>query len=113
MSVEITAPIWKKSSHKGSALLLLLYLGDCAHDDGTGIYPSVKSMAKKTRLEVRSCQYLLQFLVDSEELIDTGMTARDTCRLVFMGGPMDDKLKHARDVNKMKNTENVDQEDHA
>jgi hypothetical protein len=48
-----------------------------------------------------------------EELIDTGMTARDTCRLVFMGGLMHDKLKHARDVNKMKNTENVDQEDHA
>jgi hypothetical protein len=48
-----------------------------------------------------------------EELIDTGMTAGDTCRLVFMGGLMHDKLKHARDVNKMKNTENVDQEDHA
>ena len=50
-----------------------------------------------------------------EELIDTGMTENglpETLAVVFQGGPCD-KLKHAGDVNEMKNTENVDQEDHA
>ena len=52
-----------------------------------------------------------------EKLIDTGMTENGLPEtlavLVFMGGPMHDKLKHAGDVNEMKNTENIDQEDHA
>jgi hypothetical protein len=31
----------------------------------------------------------------------------------FSGRTMHDKLKHAGDVNEMKNTENIDREDHA
>ena len=51
-----------------------------------------------------------------EELIDAGMTENglpEHLPFGFSGRTMHDKLKHAGDVNEMKNTENVDQEDHA
>jgi hypothetical protein len=49
-----------------------------------------------------------------EELIDTGeMVCQKPLPFGFSGRTMHDKLKHAGDVNEMKNTENVDQEDHA
>ena len=51
-----------------------------------------------------------------DELIDTGMTENglpETLAIWFFREDHDDKLKHAGDVNEMKNTENVDQEDHA
>ena len=45
---------------------------------------------------------------NSEELIDTGMTKiglPETLAVWFSGRTMHDKLKHAGDVNEMKNTE--------
>ena len=68
MSVHISSWVWKNSIHKGSPLLLLLFLADCAHDDGGGIYPSIATMVERTRLSERSVQYLLRFLESSGEI---------------------------------------------
>ena len=60
--------VWQRSTQKGSALLLLLAIADHAHDDGSGAYPSVPSLAKKVRMSERNTQYLLLKLEASGEL---------------------------------------------
>ena len=45
-------------------MLLLLAIADCAHDDGNGAYPSVASLASKTRLSERDVQYRLRELLE-------------------------------------------------
>jgi Helix-turn-helix domain len=42
--------------------LTLLALSDCARDDGSGAYPSVATLARKTSLSVRSIQTILRKL---------------------------------------------------
>lgn len=51
--------VWDNYPAGGSELLLALALADIGRDDGTSIYPSVRTMASKTRLSERSIQYLL------------------------------------------------------
>ena len=60
--------VWESSKQKGSSLLLLLAIADHAHDDGTGAYPSIDALAKKTRMSVRNTQYALRRLEASGEL---------------------------------------------
>lgn len=43
-------------------LLVLLVLGDHAHDDGTGAYPTVETIAKKARMTRRGAQLALRRL---------------------------------------------------
>jgi len=61
--------VWEESVHKGSALLLLLAIADHAHDDGTGSYPSIATLARKIRMSERQVYRLIDFLQDSGELI--------------------------------------------
>lgn len=60
--------VWERASVKGSALLLLLAIADHAHDDGTGAWPSQKTLAAKTRLSARQIRRLLEQLVSRGEL---------------------------------------------
>ena len=60
--------VWEHASVKGSALLLLLAIADHAHDDGTGAWPSQKTLATKTRLSVRQVRRLLEQLEARGEL---------------------------------------------
>ena len=62
MSIQVMSWVWENSPAKGSGLLLLLALADHAHDDGCGAWPSVKTLAFKTRLSERNVQYLLREL---------------------------------------------------
>lgn len=59
--------VWRSSRHKGSDLLLLLAIADFANDDGVA-YPSIKTLAAKTRLQIRNVQYRLRVLQKSQEL---------------------------------------------
>ena len=68
MSIKVMTHIWEHSQQKGSALLLLLAIADHAHDDGTGAYPSVESLATKSRMTPRNVQYVLRNLAASSEL---------------------------------------------
>jgi hypothetical protein len=68
MSIECMTRVWKHSKAKGSALLLLLAIADYAHDDGTGAYPGMKTLAAKTRMSERNVRYMVQELVGMGEL---------------------------------------------
>ncbi len=59
MSIRIMSLVWERSQHKGSELLLLLAIADNANDQGVA-YPSIRTLAKKTRLRERTVQYLLR-----------------------------------------------------
>ncbi len=67
LSVKIQADIWKHSKQKGSALLIMLAIGDFSDDEGMA-FPSVKTLASKTKLSERGVQYLLKQLEKSGEL---------------------------------------------
>ena len=68
MSIRVLNWVWANSAQKGSALLLLLAIADHAHDDGGGAYPSIQTLATKTRLTSRAVQVLLKKLEASGEL---------------------------------------------
>lgn len=61
--------VWEYSSHKGNALLLMLTIADHASDDGTNAYPSVRRLAKRTRMSERSVQRMIQECEASGELL--------------------------------------------
>jgi hypothetical protein len=78
VSVQASSFVWSNSKHKGSALLLLLFMADCAHEDGSSIFPSVATMAKQSRLSERNVQYVLRHLIKSGELIEEGVSEWQT-----------------------------------
>ena len=71
MSVKVMTMIWDRYPEGGGDMLLALALADHSHDDGTHIYPSVDSLAKKTRQSVRTVQYQLGRMKQSGWLIAT------------------------------------------
>ena len=68
MSVKVMSYIWEYSRQKGTPLLTLLALADWAHDDGTQAYPSIATLAKKTRMTTRNVQLVLRTLKEAGEL---------------------------------------------
>lgn len=68
MSIKVMSYVWEHSKHKGSELLTLLAIADCAHDDGTNAFPSIATLAKKTRMTARNTQMVIRKLTDSTEL---------------------------------------------
>lgn len=67
MSVQVMAEIWKYSKAGGSALLVLLAIGD--HTNGTGIaWPGIKHLAEKTKLSERQVRRVLRILEQTGEL---------------------------------------------
>ena len=53
----------------GGEMLLALALADHASDDGTRVFPSIRSLAVKTRQSERSVQYQLRKMEESEWLV--------------------------------------------
>ena len=68
MSVQTMAAVWKGSQHGGSALLMMLAIADFSDDKGIA-FPSVATLAEKTRMKVRNANYLLTELQRSGELV--------------------------------------------
>jgi len=78
MSNHIMTQIWERSQHKGRELLLLLAIADNANDQGTA-YPSLHTLAKKTRIARRHVIFLVKKLIRSGELrVDVGRGPRRT-----------------------------------
>ncbi len=73
--------VWEYSKAKGGELLLLLAIADHAHDDGKGSYPSVGSLAKKTRMSERQEQRNIQALAGSGDLVVTPNQGRNGTNL--------------------------------
>lgn len=63
--------IFDRYPNGGGEMLLALSLADHAHDNGTHIYPSVKSLAQKTRQSIRAVQYQLRGMLNAGWLILT------------------------------------------
>ena len=78
MSVRVIAIVWERSQHKASNLLVLLAMADFAHDDGTGVYPSVPTLAQKARISDRNVQYALRDLGASGEIESVGRSSFGT-----------------------------------
>jgi hypothetical protein len=68
MSVKVMGLVWERSRASGSDLLVLLAIADNAHDDGAGAWPSIDTLAFKTRLSRRNVQYVLKHLEALGEL---------------------------------------------
>lgn len=64
MSVRLMDRVWRHSLHSGTSLLVLLALADYANDDGTGIWPSYESIARKARISRRHAMRAIAHLCE-------------------------------------------------
>ena len=62
MSIKVTSEVWEHFTGSKGQLLTVLALADHAHDDGTHVFPSVASLARKTRQSERQVQRDLRAL---------------------------------------------------
>ena len=69
VSVKIMSLVFERYPNGGGEMLLALALADHAHDDGTRIFPSVATLASKTRQSRRTVQNQLHKMVDEGWLI--------------------------------------------
>lgn len=67
MSIRIMSQVWDRSKQTGSALLVLLAIADFANDQGLA-WPSYDTLAKKSRVSVRSVMRLVNKMVEDGEL---------------------------------------------
>jgi DNA-binding Lrp family transcriptional regulator len=65
--------VWEHSTQTLGARLVLLAIADYAHDDGTGAWPSVATLAKKVLMSPRNVQYALRKLEESGEIVREGL----------------------------------------
>jgi hypothetical protein len=65
MSIKVAIHVWERYPGGGSEMLLALALADYAHDDGNNIFPSVETLAKKTRQSERTVQKQLGIMRES------------------------------------------------
>jgi len=68
LSIKVSTAVWKKSRQGGGALLVLLAVADHADDEGRA-WPSVGTLAQRTRLTERQVRRILNTLVASGELV--------------------------------------------
>lgn len=68
MSVRVMSWLWEHSGARGADLLTLLAIGDCADDTGSNAWPSMSTLATKTRQDRRTVQRIIRRLADSGQL---------------------------------------------
>jgi hypothetical protein len=61
MCIRIMSLVWGSAPHCGNQLLVLLALADWANESGV-CWPSVATLAKKTKISKRSAQYIIRAL---------------------------------------------------
>ncbi|WP_082373157.1 helix-turn-helix domain-containing protein [Nocardia sp. NRRL S-836] len=65
MSIKVVTLVWEHAPAAGNELLLLLAIADQANDLGADAWPSVDTLARKTRLNKRTVQRLLRRLASA------------------------------------------------
>jgi len=83
------ARVWAESRQSGSALMMLLAIGDFANDEGWA-FPSVATLARKCRMTERNVNLVLARLAASGELEvhrNAGPRGSNRYRLVPQGAP--------------------------
>lgn len=68
MSVRVMTWVWEHSQSKSTDRLVLLAIADCAADDGSNAFPSMKKLTLKTGLTDRGVQRSIARLVALGEL---------------------------------------------
>ena len=68
MSIKAMTTVWDKSEQSGSSLLMLLAIADYAHDDGSNAWPSLSTLARKTRMSRRNAIRTIKKLEKAGEL---------------------------------------------
>lgn len=80
--------VWNHSPVGGNDLLTLLAIADNAADDGTNAWPSLATLARKTRLEDRSVRRIIRRLEQGQHvLVDVGAGPRGTNRYTVVMTP--------------------------
>lgn len=69
MSIKVMNWVWDRSPTKGTELLMLLAIADNAADDGSNAFPSVSTLARKTRLDERTVQRIVRKLARQDQLL--------------------------------------------
>ncbi|WP_027817091.1 helix-turn-helix domain-containing protein [Paraburkholderia bannensis] len=69
MSIKVMDKVWDRYPEGGGELNLALKLADYADDDGTHIFPSIETMAVKTRQSERAVQYQIKRMLKRGWLI--------------------------------------------
>lgn len=65
MSVRVMSWVWDHSEAVGTDRFVLLAIADSADDDGTDAWPSIETLARKTRLDERTVQRSIRRLADA------------------------------------------------
>ena len=69
MSGLVVGTILKYSQARGNARLVLIVIGDCARDDGTGAWPAIKTIAERAGISERTAQRAIRETAELGELI--------------------------------------------
>lgn len=83
MSWQATAWVIENSSHKGSALLVMLMIANCANENGSDCWPSLPRLAKDTRLSKRQVLRVIEVLEKSGEITVQHSTGRHSNHYSF------------------------------
>ncbi|SDQ77824.1 helix-turn-helix domain-containing protein [Actinopolyspora saharensis] len=86
MSIKVMTWVWDNSPTKGTELLMLLAIADNAADDGANAFPSVSTLARKTRLDERTVQRILRKLSDQGQLHIDKRGGREANRYTVLMG---------------------------
>src|SRR5579863_1952178 len=68
-SVQAISWVIESSKHKSNAFVVLLMIANHAHSDGTLAWPSVRTLARESRISEREVRYTLRQLERSGELV--------------------------------------------
>jgi DNA-binding transcriptional ArsR family regulator len=63
VSIHLSSVVWRTALGGPSIKAVAMKLADCAHDDGTNIYPSVATIARETEISPRTVQYAIRDLI--------------------------------------------------
>jgi hypothetical protein len=88
MSIKLMTEVWDHSKANGNGLLLMLAIADFANDQREA-WPSVGTLAKRTRLGERSVQRLateLQAMGELEIVVGGGRLGCNIYRISCLGG---------------------------
>jgi Helix-turn-helix domain len=96
MSIKVMNLVWDRYPEGGSELLLILALADHADDAGDRVYPSVQTMARKTRMSERAVQYLLRRIQERGLLV-----------LVEPGGGRNRTARYRINIDRIENGANI------
>lgn len=84
MSIKVMNWVWDYSPAKGTELLMLLAIADNAADDGANAFPSVSTLARKTRLDERTVQRIVRKLAHQEQLLVEERGGREANRYTVL-----------------------------